>query len=318
MYSVLVTGGAGFIGTNLIKRLLEDGYRVTSIDNLDDYYSRDIKVRNSKVYNSNSSYKFIEADLLNEETFVNVLADTYHAIIHLAARPGVRFSIKHPEITNQINIGGTRTVISIAESRGIDKIIYASSSSVYGVNEKVPWTEESELKPISPYAQGKIECEKMGSAFAQELPRSFIALRFFSVYGKYARPDLAIGKFATRILNNQPIPVFGDGSFQRDFTHVDDIVDGIICTLQYKESGFQAFNLGNTSTNSVMDVVDLLEKYIGKKVKIEWLPVQAGDVPITYADITKARNLLNYHPQISLEQGLEDYVSHLKGEDGFR
>jgi len=312
MQSILVTGGAGFIGTNLITRLLSEGFQVTSIDNLDDYYSTEIKLCNSQLYKDHPNYKFTRLDLLDKEEFFSSMKGAYDVIIHLAARPGVRFSIKYPEVTDRINIGGTRNVLSFARHNGIKKIIFASSSSIYGINDQLPWSEESDLEPISPYAKGKIKCEKLGKEFTKDAGHSFFALRFFSVYGKYARPDLAIGKFASNIIKGLPIPIYGDGSFQRDFTHVDDIVDGIILSINYEAQGFEAFNLGNTSTNSVMDVVKYLEFYIGQKANIEWLPVQEGDVPITYADITKAKKLLNYHPKVSLEEGLKSYVSHLK------
>lgn len=311
MQSILVTGGAGFIGTNLIARLLSEGFQVTSLDNMDDYYSRDLKVKNSMQHRNHNNYKFLELDLLDRAACMEAINDTYDAIVHLAARPGVRYSIKHPDITRQINEGGTQCVISVAREKGIKKIIFASSSSIYGINEIVPWNEDSELLPISPYAESKIVCEEMGQTFAKAQDRSFIALRFFSVYGKYARPDLAIGKFAFNIMNDIPIPLYGDGQYQRDFTYVDDIVNGILLSLHYEKKGFEAFNLGNTTTKSVMEMIRLLETNIGKKAIIDYQPVQKGDVPITYAEISKAQQLLGYQPSTSLEEGIKSYVSDL-------
>ncbi|NNF34091.1 MAG: NAD-dependent epimerase/dehydratase family protein [Saprospiraceae bacterium] len=312
MQSILVTGGAGFIATNLIARLLSEGFQVTSIDNMDDYYSRDIKVKNSLLHQNHNNYKFLELDLLDRAACMEALNDTYDAIIHLAARPGVRFSIQFPEMTSRINTESMRTVLDIANAKGISKIIYASSSSIYGINKNVPWTEESEFMPISPYAESKIKCEEMGKAYAQEDRNTFIALRFFSVYGKYARPDLAIGKFAFNIMNDIPIPLYGDGQYQRDFTYVDDIVNGILLSLQYEKKGFEAFNLGNTTTKSVMEMIRLLEVNIGKKAMIDYQPVQKGDVPITYAEISKAQELLGYQPSTSLEEGIKLYISFLE------
>ena len=312
MQSVLVTGGAGFIGTNLIEHLLEAGFKVTSVDNFDDYYPEEVKIKHSQLFKDHTLYKFLKLDLLDKALVLSELDEEYDAIIHLAARPGVRYSIKYPEITNKINIGSTESVIAFAEAKGIPKIVYASSSSIYGVNKNVPWTEDSSFEPISPYAESKIKCEEMGKGFVVKNKATFIALRFFSVYGKYGRPDLAIGKFASRIMNDVEIPVYGDGSFQRDFTHVEDIIDGIIKALNYSRQGFEAFNLGNTNTNSVMDMITLLEENIGKKAIIDWQPVQEGDVPITYADINKARDILGYQPKISLSEGIKSYISHLQ------
>lgn len=301
---ILVTGGAGFIGSHLVERLLGYNYNVTIVDNFDLFYPKEIKLKNISGFINNSNLKFIELDILDNEN-LNKLPGNYNTIIHLAAKAGVRPSIEQPILYQDVNVKGTQNLLEFAKNRKIKEFIFASSSSVYGINKNYPWKEEdSNLYPISPYASTKLSGELLGHVYSHLYDIKFIGLRFFTVYGPRQRPDLAIHSFTNKILNNEIIKFFGDGTTKRDYTYVSDIVDGIICALNYDKSKYEIFNLGNNYTVSLSDMIKILEDTFNKKAILEVLPEQNGDVPITYSDINKAKILLNYSPKISFSDGI--------------
>ena len=304
MKHIFVTGGAGFIGSNLIRSLLQN-YRVTTIDNFDDFYSRKQKELNLKSLLAHNNFAFIEGDIRNDQDLEK--AKDVDVIIHLAAKAGVRPSIKNPILYQDVNVSGTQTLLEFARRRGIKQFVFASSSSVYGINENVPWNEEEKLLPISPYASTKLSGEMLGHVYSKLYGIRFLALRFFTVYGPGQRPDLAIHKFFRSILNDEPIPVFGDGSTSRDYTFVQDTVKGVMAAVEYDKSDFEIINLGNHKTVTLAELITAIENKCGKKAVISRLPEQPGDVPRTYADIAKAETLLNYHPATTLNDGLQSF-----------
>ena len=311
MKHILVTGGAGFIGSNLILNLLKNkNIRITAIDNFDSFYSREQKEMNIKPFLENPNFNFIEGDIRYSDDLEKV--ENIDAIIHLAAKAGVRPSIVNPILYQDVNVSGTQTLLEFAKSRNIKQFIFASSSSVYGINENVPWNEEEKLLPISPYASTKLSGEMLGHVYSKLYGIRFLALRFFTVYGPGQRPDLAIHKFFKSILNNMPIPVYGDGSTSRDYTFVDDIVQGIIAAMDYTGSDFEIINIGNHRTITLTELIEAVEECCGQKALINRLPDQPGDVPRTYADISKAQRLLQYHPSTELAEGLESFYKWFK------
>jgi UDP-glucuronate 4-epimerase len=309
MKHILVTGGAGFIGSNLIGKLLET-YKVTAIDNFDDFYPREQKESNLKPFLKFENFSFIEGDIRKTEDLEK--ARNVDVIIHLAAKAGVRPSIKNPILYQDVNVSGTQTLLEFAKAQNIKQFVFASSSSVYGINENVPWTEEEKLLPISPYASTKLSGEMLGHVYSKLYGIRFIALRFFTVYGPAQRPDLAIHKFFKSILKDEPIPVYGDGTTNRDYTYVGDTIKGVIAAIDYDKSNFEIINLGNHKTISLNQLIEAVETVCGKKAIIDRLPEQPGDVPRTFADISKAQALLNYHPSTELSEGLKDFHNWFK------
>lgn len=305
---VLVTGGAGFIGSNLIKKLLlNNSYKITCLDNFDDFYSREQKQYNLKPFIKNENFRLIEGDIKN----VNDIDKTgdVDVIVHLAAKAGVRPSILNPISYQEVNVSGTQNLLEFARERNVRQFVFASSSSVYGVNENVPWNEEEKLYPISPYASTKLSGEMLGHVYSHLYGIRFLALRFFTVYGPAQRPDLAIHKFFKSILNGEAIPVYGDGNTNRDYTFVEDTVSGIEAAINYTQSTFEIINLGNHQTITLTELIQAIENSCGKKAIISRLPEQPGDVPRTYADIAKAQKLLGYDPKTSLTAGLQSFLS---------
>jgi UDP-glucuronate 4-epimerase len=303
---ILITGAAGFIGSNLTLSLLNRGnIQLIGLDNFDDFYSREQKERNMAAFISDENFTFFEGDIRNMDTLLAL--PEIDVIIHLAAKAGVRPSILNPVLYQEVNVAGTQNLLEFARQKGIKQFVFASSSSVYGINEHVPWTEEEKLMPISPYASTKLSCEMLGHVYSHLYGIRFLALRFFTVYGPAQRPDLAIHKFFNSILKGQAIPVFGDGSTSRDYTFVEDTIQGIEAAIEYKDTNFEIINLGNRQTISLSNLIESIENICGKKALIDRQPEQPGDVPQTYADITKAQNLLNYHPKTSLEAGLNAF-----------
>ncbi len=310
---VLITGGAGFIGSNLIQTLFgtRPAIKITCIDNFDPFYSADQKQLNLRGFRNHPDFKFLYLDLAetNSKDLREIIGEVPDLIIHMAARAGVRPSIENPLAYQQTNIIGLQHLLDYSLEQGIRKFIFASSSSVYGINDHFPWKEDEQLMPISPYAMTKQAGEMLGHVYSRLHSIQFICLRFFTVYGPGQRPDLAIHKFTKAILNGEPITMYGDGNTSRDYTYVDDIVTGVIAAMDYNSSNFEIINLGNHYSIPLKDLVRELESVIGKKAIIEHLPEQPGDVPKTFADISRAAKLLNYHPQTELKEGLEKFVN---------
>jgi UDP-glucuronate 4-epimerase len=328
----LVTGGAGFIGSHVCERLLRDGHAVWAFDDLNDFYDPQLKRRNlrdiqslapwnnsakdpatadSPTYSTGRAkpFEFVHGDLADcaalDDLFGSVKFDQ---VIHLAARAGVRPSLAEPALYQRVNVEGTVNLLEAARENGVKKIIIASSSSVYGVNSKVPFSESDPIfSAISPYAASKLACESLGHVYHHVYGLDVAMLRLFTVYGPRQRPDLAIRKFATLIQAGKPIPVFGDGSMARDYTYITDTLDGIIaCTRQ--EFGYRIFNLGESQTVTLGRLIGLLEAELGKPAVIDRRPLQPGDVPVTFADITRARAQLDYNPQVKIEAGIKLFI----------
>ena len=312
---ILVTGGAGFIGSILIDKLLAQGFRVVSIDNYDPFYPKAIKVQNQEHHFGHPHFSFIEGDMADFDTLNESLPEDISVIMHLGAKAGVRPSIKAPLAYQRVNVNSTQNLLEIAKKREIKQFIFASSSSVYGINPQVPWRESDHvLLPISPYASTKISSELLGHVYSHLYGIRFIALRFFTVYGPRQRPDLAIHKFAKKILAGETLPIFGDGSTRRDYTFVEDIVQGLMAALHYDTSLYEIINLGNNQTVGLMEMLRTLEKVFDKEARLEHLPMQPGDVPQTYADISKAESLLGYNPQTPFEEGISRFKSWMEAQ----
>src|SRR2546428_1193967 len=312
----LVTGGAGFVGYHVCERLLRDGQAVWAFDDLNNFYNPKIKEANIRVLEPLAKpFTFVHGDLTDRACLDQLLSSVkFDQIIHLAARAGVRPSLLEPALYQRVNVEGTVNLLEAARLSGVKKVTIASSSSVYGVNSKVPFSEgDPILSAISPYAASKLACEALGHVYHHVYGMDIVMLRFFTVYGTRQRPDLAIHKFARLITAGKPIPVFGDGSTARDYTYVTDTVDGVIACTQ-KEFGYDIFNLGESQTATLSRLIELLEKHLGKKAIIDRQPVQPGDVPITYADISRARKHLGYNPRVKIEEGIPMFVEWFKNQ----
>ncbi len=312
---IIVTGGAGFIGSHFVEKLLENNYKVTVIDNFDSFYSKDAKLKNIASFINNPQVTFIEGDILDSNMLTERLTGKYEAIVHLAAKAGVRPSIQNPVAYQDVNVKGTQNMLELAKQKNIKQFIFASSSSVYGINNNFPWKEsDTVLNPISPYASTKISGELLGHVYCHLYNIRFIALRFFTVFGPRQRPDLAIHLFSKKILNDESINFFGDGSTRRDYTYIADTVQGIYNALHYTRTQYEVFNLGNHQTVSLSEMIATLEDVMEKKAVIQQLPEQMGDVPITYADISKAQLLLNYMPKVNFKEGVINFKKWLTNE----
>lgn len=315
MTRVLVTGGAGFIGSHLVDSLLADGHAVTVLDNFDPFYPRAVKERNIAAHRSNPRWTLVEADLRQRDVWWPLLDGTFDVVVHLAAKAGVRPSIDDPLTYQDVNVAGTQNLLEFARERGIRQFVFASSSSVYGVNPRVPWSEDDHvLQPISPYASTKVSGELLGHVYSHLYGIRFLALRFFTVYGPRQRPDLAIHKFARLLMAGESLPVFGDGSTRRDYTFVDDIVRGIRAAMDYSGSPYEVINLGNNQTLSLLDMIGGLELALGRQAQLRWLPEQPGDVPQTWASVEKARRLLGFAPATSYRDGVARFIAWLEEE----
>jgi len=306
----LVTGGAGFIGSHVCERLLGAGHAVWAFDDLNDFYDPQIKRGNLRDLQALAKpFEFIHGDLAERATVEELFAQVrFDQVIHLAARAGVRPSLAEPALYQRVNVEGTVNILEAARRNGVKKITIASSSSVYGVNAKVPFSESDPIfSPISPYAASKLACEALGHVYHHIYGLDVVMLRFFTVYGPRQRPDLAIHKFAQLINAGKAIPVFGDGSTARDYTYITDIVDGVLACTQ-GEFGFEIFNLGESQTVKLSELIELLEKSLGKKAPLDRQPPQPGDVPITFADVSKARARLGYQPRVKIAEGIPLFV----------
>ena len=323
-YNILVTGGAGFIGTNLTKTLLEQGNpsttlginKVFCIDNLNDYYSPQIKKNNIKQFDDNPNYQFQKLDIKNFNDLEKLFSDnSFDVVIHLAARAGVRASIENPSNYIQTNIQGTLNLLECLRKKPRTKFIFASSSSVYGNIKEIPFREDMNItNPVSPYAATKLSTEAICYTYHHLYKIKIVGLRFFTVYGPHNRPDMAHYKFTQSILEGKPIFKYGDGSTSRDYTYVDDIVQGIMACLD-KNFSFEIFNLGNSTPVTLNKMISTLEKVLNKKAIIDQRPIPAGDVMHTYADISKAQKLLNWEPKTPYEEGVKKMIEWYKNND---
>ncbi len=317
MKNILVTGGAGFIGSHLVDGLLaENVWRVTVVDDFNDFYAPEVKRENVRAHLRDESYRLVEADIRDREALARVFAEgKFEAVVHLAARAGVRPSLSEPQLYAETNINGTLNLLELAREHEVTQFVFGSSSSVYGINAKVPFHEEDPIRqPISPYAATKAAGELLCHTYAHLYNLRCVCLRFFTVYGARQRPDLAIHKFARLIDSGQPIPVFGDGTTRRDYTYIDDIIAGVRAAIDYRGSDYEVFNLGESRTVELNELIALLEKNLDRHAVINPQPVQPGDVPQTFADVGKAQRLLGYNPQTQIEEGISRFVRWFREE----
>jgi len=312
---IFLTGCAGFIGSHVCERLLKEGHQVTGVDNFDPFYSRSVKEYNLASSLAHPAFTFIEADLTD---FIRLqkIEGAFDVVIHLAAKAGVRPSIDNPIPYMLTNINGTHNILEWMTKKKIMKLIFASSSSVYGNNKKLPFSEADPVDhPISPYAATKKSAEVINYTYHHLYHIDMLNLRFFTVYGPRQRPDLAIHKFVKAILNNQPITLYGKGDTARDYTYINDTVNGVIQSLNYIHQAtgvYELINLGNSHPVKLSELVEGIYRVLGRKPDIQYLPMQQGDVDITYADISHAKKLLGYDPRISMEEGLKSFVDWYK------
>jgi UDP-glucuronate 4-epimerase len=314
---VLVTGGAGFIGSHLVERLLGAGHEVDVIDEFNDFY--DPRIKRANLEGVRGRVGVFEADIRDVAVVERIVTEGgYGAIMHLAARAGVRPSIKEPRLYIETNILGTYNLLEAARKAGIGRFICASSSSVYGVLKTAPFREDMALtETISPYAATKLAAEQLCSNYSHLYGMRTINLRFFTVYGPRQRPDLAIHKFTRHIHEGKAIDQFGDGSTRRDYTYVDDIIQGVMACLTYEGQLCDVFNLGESQTTTLTELIRAIEEALGKKAVINTMPEQPGDVPLTYADISKARALLYYNPTTKIKEGIPKFVEWYLGNSKF-
>ena len=321
MKNVLITGGAGFIGSHLVDYLMGEAARealnggeaprVTVVDNFNDFYDPAVKRANNQHHLGRDDYELIEADITDAAAMNELLARRRpDCVVHLAARAGVRPSLEDPLAYEATNVRGTYALLEAARLSGVRQFVFGSSSSVYGINARVPFSEDDPInQPISPYAATKIAGEAACHVYSHLYPMRAVCLRFFTVYGARQRPDLAIHKFARLIAAGRPIPLFGDGQSRRDYTYVDDIIAGLVAAMRYEASDYEVINLGESATVELQRLVELLEQALGKRAVIDHQPAQPGDVPLTYANIDKARRLLDYRPQTPIEAGIEKFAA---------
>ena len=321
---VMITGAAGFIGSTLAKRLLERGDTVTGVDNLNDYYDVSLKEARLARLTSSSHFSFIKADIADRDVMSALFAgNAFDSVVNLAAQAGVRYSIENPAAYIDANLVGFGNILEGCRQGGIGHLVYASSSSVYGSNTKLPFSEKDNVDhPISLYAASKKANELMAHAYAHLYGLPTTGLRFFTVYGPWGRPDMALFKFTKGILEGQPIPVYNRGQMVRDFTYIDDIVEGVIHVLDQppgKGEGvsepdrsasapWRIYNIGNSSRVQLMDYIQALEKVLGLKATLELLPMQDGDVPATQADVSALESDFGYRPQVAVEEGVKRFV----------
>ncbi len=320
----LLTGGAGFIGSHAAEALLRQGADLTIVDNLDEFYPPAWKRANLKDVQAAGHFAFEQVDIADYDALRDVVARSKpEAVIHLAARAGVRPSIEQPRLYERVNVAGTLNLLELAREFHVKQFVFGSSSSVYGAASLVPFCEDHvELKPISPYAATKLAGETLGYTYAHLYALPVICLRFFTVYGPRQRPDLAIHKFTALIEAGKPVPMFGDGSTGRDYTYVDDIVAGVLAAVEYTPPAtgtpFDIFNLGNSHPVKLNELLEMLERVTGKKAIRDPQPLQPGDVPLTWADLSKSARLLGYKPATLLEDGLNKFVAWYRAADPSR
>src|SRR4030043_1297623 len=317
MSTILVTGGAGFIGSHLCERLLSDRNKVICLDNFDSFYDPSVKIKNVEGVKKKSPelFELVTGDIRNPAHLKGVLQENQiDSVVHLAARAGVRPSISDPLLYQDVNIRGTIVLLEACKAHGIKNFIFASSSSVYGENQRVPFTEEDlDIQPISPYGATKRAGGLLCVSHHPLYGMNIACLRIFTAYGPRQRPEMAIHKFTRLIDQGEKIPIYGDGSTRRDYTYIDDLIEGILGVIRYHK-GFEVYNLGESKTTSLIELIKLIEEAFGKKANIEMLEPQAGDVSVTYADITKAKGLLKYQPRVKMKEGIKRFVEWYKAQ----
>lgn len=317
--SALVTGAAGFIGSHLSDKLVQLEYQVIGLDNFDDFYSPSIKWQNISALEKASNFKLEQGDIRDTGLLNHIFrTNDIDIVVHLAARAGVRPSIENPLLYQDVNIGGTINLLEASRICGVKKFVFASSSSVYGIGNQIPFKEDGKIDtPTSPYASSKVAAELFCRTYSHLYGISVIALRFFTVYGPRQRPEMAIHQFVRKIDTGEEISIFGDGTSKRDYTYIDDIINGIIGTVQYSnEQNFKIFNLGDSCPITLEYLVTLIEKALNKKAKKKQLAMQAGDVPVTAADISEAGKCLGYVPEIIIEDGIPLFVEWYQKNKG--
>ena len=308
MKKALVTGGAGFIGSHLCERLLREGYCVVNLDNFNNYYDPKIKWHNIQQALGHDNYRLYVGDIRDNKILdqINEEQGKIDIICHLAAMAGVRNSLKDPVEYVSVDVGGTVNMLEFAKKNEVDKFIFASSSSVYGKNSKIPFSEDDPLEgQVSPYAAAKRSAELYCQTYSDLYDIPTVALRFFTVYGPRQRPEMAIHLFTRLIMEGKPIPVFGDGSSARDYTYIDDIIEGVYKAMLYEKSRFEIFNLGSSRTVKLSELVEIIEQFVGKAAFIDSRPLQPGDVDITYADLSRVMNRIEYAPKTDIQRGIE-------------
>jgi len=313
--TILVTGAAGFIGSHLAERLLGAGWRVVGFDNFDPYYDRALKERNLSAAAANERFALVEGDLRDRPTLERLFAEhPISRVVHLAARAGVRPSLRDPELYVDVNVRGTTLLLEQARAARVAGFVFASSSSIYGNSPSVPWREDDPADaPISPYAATKRAGELLCAAYQHVYGLPTTCLRFFTVYGPRQRPEMAIAQFARKIMQGETITLFGDGTTERDYTFVEDIVNGVTTAVtRCPDLGYAVINLGNSQTVPLKRLVEVMEDAIGRKAVIEWQAEQPGDVKRTYADVARAGELLGYQPQTGIVEGVRAYVDWLR------
>ena len=308
----LVTGGAGFIGSHLVESLLSDGHEVTIFDDFNDYYDPEIKRGNIATFLS--QVQLVEADIRDAVLVERTFASTnFDGVVHLAARAGVRPSISNPKLYCTTNIDGTFNLLDACRHHGVKHFVFASSSSVYGINKKVPFAESDPLeRTISPYAATKLACEQICSNYSYLFDMRMVCLRFFTVFGPRQRPDLAISKFTHLLFDGKPIERYGDGSTARDYTYIEDIIQGVRAAIDYDATPFEIFNLGESQTTTLSELIDIIQEELGVSAEIIVRPDQPGDVPQTFADVSKARELLGYQPTTGPREGIRKYIEWVR------
>jgi len=311
---ILVTGGAGFIGSHLVERLLKDGYDIVCLDNFNDYYNPQIKRNNIEPFLRERNFNLVEDDIRDEDTLEKIFEKyKFQKVIHLAAQAGVRLSLKQPNLYIDVNVNGTLNLLELSEEYKIKNFVFGSSSSVYGATKEIPFSEEGKLKPISPYGVSKRTGELLCYTYNHLYNLPFTILRFFTVYGPRQRPDMAIHKFTKLIDEGKEIYLYGDGKTSRDYTYISDIVEGIMSALN-NDFNYEIFNLGNSNPTNLSHMISLIERNLKKSAKIKYLPEQPGDPSITFADISKSKRILNYNPKIKIEEGIKRFVEWYKNE----
>lgn len=316
MSAILVTGGAGFIGSHLCERLLSNGIKVICLDNFDTFYDPEIKIKNAETIAKNfpDLFDLVTGDIRNPEQVKGSLQkNKVDCVVHLAARAGVRPSIAEPLLYQDVNIRGTIVLLEACKENGIQNFVFASSSSVYGENQRVPFSEKDlDIQPVSPYGATKRAGELLCYSYHHLYGMNIACLRIFTAYGPRQRPEMAIHKFTRLIDRGEKIPMYGDGSSRRDYTYIDDLVDGMLDVID-RHKGFEIYNLGESQTTSLRKLIQLIEEALGKKANIETMEFQPGDVSVTYADITKAKRMLKYSPKVKMKEGIQRFVEWYKG-----